>query len=128
MIYKTEGGVRTLVTRGAGYAYKFEVYQFDELTGARTDIGEFVKYGEDALRHIGDLRVADAVRFGSEYGGGDSGYVDVVLLPSMAHVETLMAAWLRERAVDEHDHSSGGSGCTGCGIELAADAIDPEKP
>ncbi len=128
MIYKTDGGIRTRVTRGEGYAYNFEVYQFDELTGRKVGVGRFIKYGEDALRHINDLRVADAVRFGSEYGGGDSGYVDVVMLPSMAHVESLMADWLRARAADQHDHSSGGAECTACGIEIAADAIDPDKP
>lgn len=127
MIYKTKGGVRTRVTRGFDDSYDFEVYRFDELTGAKINVGAFTKSGEHALQHINDLRISDAIRFGQEYGG-DSSHVDGALMPSMAHVESLMADWLRESARDRHDHASGGGECTACGIEVAADAIDPDKP
>lgn len=72
MIYKLIGGTRVRVTPNANlsHTYDFEVYRFDGVTGKKVGIDSYTLSGQHAEKRINDLRTADAIRFGEEFGGG----------------------------------------------------------
>lgn len=125
MLFKDKNGLRTRVTQTNHDSYHFEVYRFQLGTGEKVEVNQYTKTGVDAESRIAVLSVADSIRFAEQYGMGPD---RVTHLQSAADLEDVVASHLRFLAANRHDHASGAAECTACGLEEAANTIDPNAP